>query len=368
MQEGKKTGIKTVFFVKRLEKVREVMREHRLDGLILTTMDNVRWLSGFTGSTGTVLLAGGRAYFLTDSRYTIQAGEETRGFIVKEYSNVLEGITNLAQKFIIERLGFERRGILYQEYLNLRSALRNTKLVSLGVELEEIRARKDSAELGLLSQAIGIASRSFRQISGEIVPGASEKDLALKLEISLRRNGSGSLPFEVIVASGPHAALPHARPTGRKINRGECVIIDFGASFKGYQSDTTRTFIAGRPSRRAISVYQAVKGAHDRAIEKIRPGTSAKEADGIARGYLRKKGLGKFFRHGLGHGTGLNIHEAPLLSPRSESRIEEGTVVTVEPGVYIPGWGGVRIEDMVMVKGSGCEVLTGSMEIQDYGH
>jgi len=368
MQKGKKTGIKTVFLARRLEKVREVMSKHRLDGLLLTTIDNVRWLSGFTGSTGTVFIAAGRAYFLTDSRYTIQASEETRGFVVKEFSNILEGIIKIAKRLMIERLGFERRGILYQEYLNLRSALRNTKLVSLGVDLEEIRARKDKAEIGFLSQAIRIASSSFRQISEEIVPGASEKGLALELEISLRRNGSGSLPFEVIVASGPHAALPHARPTDRRIKRGECVIVDFGASFKGYQSDTTRTFIAGRPSRRAISVYQAVKSAHDRAIEGIRPGTSAKEADGIARSFLKKRGLGKFFRHGLGHGVGLNVHEEPLLSPQSESRIEEGTVVTVEPGVYIPGWGGVRIEDMVMVKGSGCEVLTGSMEIQDYGH
>jgi len=368
MQEGKKTGIKTVFFAKRLEKVREVMKKHRLDGLLLTTIDNVRWLSGFTGSTGTVFLSGGRAYFLTDSRYTIQASEETRGFVVKEFSNILEGITKIAKRFMIERLGFERRGILYQEYVNLRSALRNTKLVSLGVDLEEIRARKDKAEIGFLSQAIRIASRSFRQISEEIVPGASEKDLALELGISLRRNGSGTLPFEVIVASGPHAALPHARATNRRIRRGECVIVDFGASWKGYHSDTTRTFIAGKPSRKAISVYQAVKSAHDRAIEGIRPGMSAKEADGIARSYLREKGLGKFFRHGLGHGIGLNIHEAPLISPQSDSEIEEGTVVTVEPGVYIPGWGGVRIEDMVLVRGSGCEVLTSSMKIQDYGY
>jgi len=343
------------------------MEKHRLDAILITSLENVRWLSGFTGSAGIVFLTGGKKYFLTDGRYTTQASEEARGFTIREYTKRAQGIADLARSLRVKKIGFEGRAMSYQEFREIKGALGRSRLVPLGEEIESIRAIKDRAELSLLSQAIKVASVSFRKIVKKIAPGVRERELAMEMEFSSKKNGSGNLPFEIIVASGPRSALPHAQPIEKKIRAGECVIIDFGASWKGYHSNTTRTFITGRPTQRQVYVYQAVRDAHDKAIEGIRPGMTGREVDGIARGHLKEKGLGRYFRHGLGHGIGLNVHEPPMLSPLSGNVIEEGMVVTIEPGVYIPGWGGVRIEDMVTVTRDGCTVMTGDMEIEKYG-
>ncbi len=343
----------------RIGRIRGVLRDDNIDGILITTLENVRYLSGFTGSDAALVMTESKGYFLTDSRYTTQAKEEVSGFEFIEYKKKIEGLSDLINDLGLSGVGFEAQDLSYQAHKELAEKVSGGQLIPLNERVKNIRAVKDEEEIGRIKRAIDIASQSLRENAWRVAPGNQEREIALELEFSMRRNGADIIAFDTIVASGVRSALPHGRASERRVEAGEFVIIDFGARYRGYYSDETCTFFCGKPNRRQQEVYQIVKDAHDKAISSVRPGMKATELDAVARDWIRDAGYGDYFGHGTGHGVGLEVHENPVIGFQSKDILEEGMVFTIEPGIYIPGWGGVRIEDMVLVTGSGCEVLTG---------
>jgi Xaa-Pro aminopeptidase len=258
--------------------------------------------------------------------------------------------------------------LTYQTHKELAEKLSGGELIPMDERVRNIRAVKDGEEIERIKRTIDIASESLRENIWRLKPGAQEKEIAVELEFSMRRKGAEGISFDTIVASGDRSALPHGKPSERRLEKGDFVIIDFGVRYQGYHSDETCTFVCGKPNRRQKQVYQIVKDAHDKTIASVRPGEKAQELDAIARGWIADAGYGAYFGHGTGHGVGLAVHEDPVIGPESKDVVEEGMIFTVEPGIYVPGWGGVRIEDMVLVTGNGCEVLTYlSKEIETVG-
>lgn len=333
--------------------------EYALKAVLFTDLRNIRYLCGFSGSEGALLVARDAAWFLCDSRYTAQALAEVHSAEVRECGPVrIDTIAALAEEFGLDRIGFEASHTTVSAYRKMVEKLPGVELVELGTSLDEIRICKDAAELELLGAVATLSSESLAAILGRIKPGVREADIALELELEMRRRGADGTAFDFIVASGVRGAMPHGRASDKTICPGELVTIDFGAVKGGYHSDETVTVACGEPGSRAREIHAVVKAAHDRAIEAVRAGISCRDLDNVARSYISDKGYGEYFGHGLGHGVGLEIHEAPTLSPRSSMVLEEGMVVTIEPGIYIPGFGGVRIEDTVVVTGDGCRALT----------
>jgi len=331
----------------------------QLDCLVVEHLPNLRYLTGFSGSVGLLVVTRDQGWFICDSRYTLQARLEVVGLAVLEHGQRYEALSQLRTEQGWQRIGFEAAHCLVSTQQELEKQLSGATLVALPAELDEIRARKDQRELEALADVASLASQALQSVLPLIRPGLVEADLALELEIAMRRRGAEGRGFDFIVASGERGAMPHGRASNKQIQSGELVTIDFGAVLNGYHSDETVTIGVGRLDQRQQQIYDIVLEAHDRAVAAVRPGISCKELDAVARDYINEQGFGDFFGHGLGHGVGLEIHEKPTLSPRSEAVLDEGMVVTVEPGIYIPGWGGVRIEDTVAVTGTGCRLLTG---------
>ena len=342
----------------RVAKIRELLKKKKLDCLLIISLPNLRYLSGFSGSSGALLITREDGYFLTDSRYRSQARREAKGFVVRQCRKIIEGIAELSRSAGIKRMGFEASHLTYQDYQRLKELLLKVKLVPVSKELDSLRAIKDKGEISLIKKATRIAAQGFLELKDTIQPGSRERNLAIELEHQLKKRGSGELPFEIIVASGPRGALPHGVASEKKIRNGEGVVIDFGSRYKGYFSDETCTLLMGGPTRKQKKIYQIVKAAHDKAIDFIKPGRKSSQIDEVARHYIHQAGYSHGFGHALGHGVGLAIHEEPLISPDSSTVIEEGMVFTIEPGIYLEDWGGVRIEDMVVVTREGCKVLT----------
>ena len=334
--------------------------DNALDAILFTGLENIRYLCGFSGSDGALLLTRDKGWFLCDSRYTTQAGEEVRGVEISEYAAKFEAICSLVSENGFRRFGFESSHMLVSDFRQLSERLAGCELVGLGASLDAIRSRKDSEEVELLGRVAALASDSLQAVLATIRPGMSESVLALDLEIEMRRRGADARAFDFIVASGVRGAMPHGRASDKLLCIGELVTIDFGAVMDGYHSDETVTVALGRPNDQGLEIHETVRLAHDRAIAAVRPGLSCRELDAVARDFIAERGYGEYFGHGLGHGVGLDIHEKPVISPRSESIIEEGMVFTIEPGIYIPGFGGVRIEDTVVVTTDGCRLLTRS--------
>lgn len=342
----------------RISSARRYLDRFEVDAVIFFGLANIRYLAGFTGSDGVLVVAREGGCFLTDSRYTSQASLEVAGLEIREYRGKLEGVTAFLKDAQIGRAGFEAEQTSVALFRSLAEALPEVKLVPIGGELDELRMLKEPEEIGLLERSAAIASAAFLDLLVRIRPGAVERELALDLEFAMKRAGADEKSFDFIVASGPRGALPHGKAGDRVIGHGELVTFDFGAVFRGYHSDETVTVAVGEPDPRQKEIYGIVKDAHDRALAAVRPGITFKELDGTARGYIEGKGYGSYFGHGLGHGVGLEVHEKPVVSFRSEGVVEEGMVFTIEPGIYIPDWGGVRIEDTVLVEGDGCRLLT----------
>ena len=342
----------------RVSSARKYLGRSDVDTLLFFGLPNIRYLAGFTGSDGVLAFSGEDGWFLTDSRYTSQASLETAGVKIREYRGKLEGVADLLKETKAVRVGIEAEHTTVAFLGALAKAVPDVEFVPIGGELDDLRAVKDDEELRLLRKSAELASGAFSSILGDIKPGAVERDIALALEFAMKRRGAEEKSFDFIVASGPRGALPHGKAGDRVLGSGELVTIDFGAVFQGYHSDETVTVAVGSPDSRQKDIYGIVKDAHDRAVEAIRPGVSLRELDDKARSYIEAKGYGKFFGHGLGHGVGLEVHERPTVSYRSEGLVEEGMVFTIEPGIYLPGWGGVRIEDTVVVTGDGCLLLT----------
>ena len=334
--------------IARVATLQRIMEKRNIETLLVTQRENVRYLTGFTGSSGSVMVGSGRPILITDFRYQIQASAEApevRILIQKKdhYSAVKEA----ARRLGAATLWFDDASLT----IDRAKALRKQGLHLKGIKdpVAEIRLRKDAVELAKIRIAVLRAEDSFRALKRYIRPGVTERELGFKLEMLMREQGSRRTAFDSIVASGKNGAMPHASITDRRLRAGDLVTIDFGAEADGYYCDITRTVCVGRPTDRQRSFHELVLRAQDRAINAVKPGVRCAEIDGHARTTIAQAGHGKHFGHATGHGVGLMVHEGPSLSALSKGVVEEGMVFTVEPGVYIAGWGGIRIEDMVLV-------------------
>lgn len=341
----------------RLLAITDALDSLGIDAMLITELKNVRYLSGFTGSSACLLASRDKRLFFTDFRYQEQAKRETRGFdILIEKEERPKLIVKTARSLGVGLLGFEST-VSYSFY---RALLRNgfrTKAVTNLVE--DVRRTKDRIELKLISKAIERAEKAFLQVKPSIRRGISERRIASMLEEGLRKNGCGTLPFDIIVAGGPNSSMPHARPTENRIKAGDLVVIDWGGEAGGYFSDMTRTLLVkGADISRKKEIYETVLLANREAINSVREGMHARLIDKTARDIITKAGYDDFFGHGTGHGVGLDVHELPRVSRMGRETVKSGMVFTIEPGIYLPGVGGVRIEDMVVAGRKGCRVLT----------
>lgn len=343
----------------RVAALRRRLEADSLDALVVGKRENVRYLSGFTGTSGALRIGADEAVLLTDSRYAEQAAAEAPGFDIE----IVAGPPALlaAMRTPAQRVGFEPGSLGYDLWERMRAIVegkRGGSLIPCSGAVEALRACKDPAELVLIEKAVRIASEALEEVRTMAIPGAIERDLALEIEFRMRRAGAEAAAFDLIVASGPRAALPHGRASGKRLSAGEFVVFDIGARFEGYHSDMTRTLFIGSPGRRERALYETVLAAQERAIRAIRPGATGQVVDEAARSVIREAGHGEHFGHGTGHGVGLEVHESPRIGSASADVLEAGMVVTVEPGVYLPGECGLRIEDMAVVEATGCRILT----------
>lgn len=329
-----------------------------VDAILITDLANIRYLSGFSGSSAFIILTKKDSLFITDFRYKEQAAKEVRGFrIIIEHSERAEKIKDLCSQFGVGILGFESDDLKFAFYKKLQK--KKIKLKPLTNTVESLRVIKSGHELSNIRIAVKRAERAYRRLLTHIKPGETERGLAMRLEGYLREEGCEKIPFDAIVASGPTASMPHATPTGRRLRPGDLVMIDWGGECQGYFSDISRTVLLnGKKINNQKFVYSVVLEAQKRAIKAVGPGVQASAIDAAARDYMKQEDLDDFFGHATGHGVGLAIHEKPVVSWRSKDAVENGMVFTVEPGIYIPDFGGVRIEDMVYVDKNGAEVLT----------
>ena len=356
--EGEKRNSK----IKRLRKLRTSIAEKGLDALLLSQPENLRYLSGFTGS-GWLLISGRNAILATDFLYVEQAKGESPGFeIIQIKQELHDWLPGLVSDWGWHRLGFEANFISYDGYHKLGEAIKtkqvNLELVPTTGIVERLRSIKEPEELRFITKAVELADAAFEQAKAIIRPGITEKEIAWEIEKFLRQKGSEGIPFEIIVASGPNSALPHARPTEKTIRSGEPVLIDMGARISGYCSDLSRTLFLGRANKTFREIYNIVLQAQTTAMEKIESAMDASQADRLARCVVEQAGYGDAFGHGLGHGVGLAVHEFPRLGLSSSDSLADGMIFTIEPGIYFAGQGGVRIEDMVVLENGKARVLT----------
>ncbi|MEA2381864.1 MAG: Xaa-Pro aminopeptidase [Solirubrobacteraceae bacterium] len=346
----------------RAERVADVLRERELDALLVTDLHNVRWLTGFTGTAGIAVVGtDGTRRFVTDFRYLTQSAEQLDDSWAREISaDLLEGVAKRLPDEGELRLGFEDANLSVRNHGKLTRLLREgIELLPAGGAIEGLRAVKDPDELDRIRAAAKLADDALADVLTRGLAGRTERDVALDLEFAMRRLGAEAVSFPPIVASGPHGALPHAVPRDVVIERGTLCVVDWGAMLDGYASDCTRTYgTGGDVDPRDREVYDLVLRAQEAALAAVRPGPTGREVDAVARAVIDSAGHAEHFGHGLGHGVGLEVHEGPRLSKQGEDALAAGNVVTVEPGVYVPGAVGVRIEDLVIVTEDGGEVVS----------
>jgi Xaa-Pro aminopeptidase len=343
----------------RVEKLREMLQKNGIDTVLFTDLPSLRYFCGFTGSDGALLVTDEVVAFLTDSRYTSQAHQEVTADRIVQHRGKTEGIAVLLGELGAHIVGFDGESLSYGNFQDLRkSSPTGCDWRPLPKAFKGLRGIKEPGEIAIMKQAARIAGEAFDEIRAKIHPGAVERDLALALEFAMRRRGAEEQSFPFIVASGERGALPHGVASDRRLQNGELITFDFGARWQGYCSDETVTLALGNVSSRLREVYNTVFEAQQLALAAIRPGVSLKDIDDAARSYIADRGFGDYFGHGLGHGVGLEVHEFPVVSGRSEDIAVEGMVFTVEPGIYIPELGGVRLEDTVLVTAGGYERLT----------
>lgn len=355
--------------VSRLQRLRPLIAEKGLDGLLVSQLENCCYLSGFTGSSGWLLISDSHALLATDFRYMEQAKKETQDFeIIQIKGEPHNWLPELVSNLGWRKLGFEAEHLSFAAHYQLAETIKakqlNLELVPTTNLVAHLRSIKEPEELELIIKAVELTDAAFEQVKAIIHPGVTEKEAAWEIEKFLRQNGSEGVPFEIIVASGPNSALPHAKPTERIICSGEPVLIDMGARVGSYCSDFSRTLCLGKNleavSYQLSAIYNIVLEAQLTAIDRIKSGMTAAEADKLARSIIEQAGYGDNFGHGLGHGVGLTIHELPTLSATSSDLLGDSMVFTIEPGIYLAGYGGVRIEDTVTLKKGKVEVLTKS--------
>jgi len=335
--------------------LRQALAEKEIDGIFISQADNRRYLSGFDGSAGFLLITPQEKILATDFRYTAQAKNQAPDYeLFSANDDISHWFPKLAAELKLKRLGFEAGDISFARHRQLCDILNKgksqLKLIPVEGMVESLRAIKEPWEIELITKAAEITDAAMEHIQDKIQAGMTEKEIAWEIEKFMREKGSDSLPFDVIVASGKNTALPHAQPSTKKINSGEPIMIDIGARIEGYGSDLSRTICLGTPDDKFKKLYDIVLGAQLGAMAIIKEGMTGAEADNLARVIIEEAGYGEAFGHGLGHGVGLAPHEQPRLGPNSSDKLSEGMVFTIEPGIYINGWGGVRIEDLVIME------------------
>jgi Xaa-Pro aminopeptidase len=344
----------------RFEKIEKCLKEDGFDGLYINDEVNRIYFSGFTGTFGVLLFLNGNKYFFTDSRYTGQAKKEIQGFEILEYKKktFYSKLNELLKTHRIKKLGFESDRLTYDQYSDIKEKLNKTKLLSIGDRIKNLRAIKDDDEAENIKKAVNLADKAFSHILKFIKPGVKESELSAEIEFFFRKNGSKGSSFRTIVASGERSSLPHGVASDKELEKGDTITFDFGAIYNNYCSDITRTVFLGEPNSELRRIYDIVLRAQTEAINAIKPGMKAFEADRIARDIINGEGYKNEFEHGLGHGVGIEVHEMPSLSPNSDIILKKGMVVTIEPGIYINELGGVRIEDMLMLRDEKATVFT----------
>ncbi|GGF86965.1 M24 family metallopeptidase [Paenibacillus abyssi] len=346
---------------KRVTRLRESLSERGLEALFITNAVNRRYISGFTGSSGYLLITATNSWLLTDFRYMSQAPAQAPAFDVIEHAaKPIETVKELLANAGIKRLGFEQDAVVFSDYSNWSEALQGIELVPVSSVVEELRMIKDDSEIAIMQDAAKLADETLAHITGLLKPGMRESDIALEMEVFMRSRGATSSSFDTIVASGERSALPHGVASARILQDNEFVKLDFGAYYEGYCSDLTRTVFIGTPTAKHREIYEIVLEAQMHALSEIKPGMTGREADALTRDIITRYGYGDRFGHGTGHGLGMEIHEAPRLSKLSDTILTPGMTVTVEPGIYLPGFGGVRIEDDVVITDNGIKILTSS--------
>lgn len=341
----------------KLERIRKKMKENGWDSLLITSGANRYYISGFSGTTGIVLLTEDHQYIFVDGRYTLQAEQEAEGFTVVECKE------NLLKKLAdhpLNHLGFEADVMSVNDYKLLKETLPNGMFHDCSKLLQSVKMIKDQDEIERIRKSMALADRAFHHICNSVKEGVREQEIAIELEYYMRSQGASALSFETIVASGIRSAMPHGTPTDKKLERGDFVVLDFGCILDGYCSDITRTLVVGEASKKQKEIYDTVLRAQQKAIDAVKDGVYARTIDEIAR-----EGMGeysKYFIHALGHGLGVEVHEEPRVSKISNTILQENMVITVEPGIYISDFGGVRIEDLLVVTKDGSENLTKSQK------
>jgi Xaa-Pro aminopeptidase len=350
----------------RLDRLRAAFDDHEIDALVVTTLPNVRYLTGFSGSAAVLIVTGDLAVLTTDGRYRTQSAEQLQRAGAADVEITIGPGTEQRQAALAAldvanagRIGLEAGNVTWSGQRSWADLLGDDKLVPTANAVEALRERKDAAEIARMERAAAIADAALFEVLPLLSQGISEEHFALELDTAMRRGGAESTAFETIVAAGENSAKPHHHPGSRRINGGDPVVVDFGATFEGYRSDMTRTFcVDAEPEGELARIFQVVQTSQAAGAAAVRPGIAAKEVDDICRRIITDAGWAERFEHGTGHGVGLDIHEAPTVSQLGTAILEPGFVVTVEPGVYVPGHGGVRVEDTLVVTEDGARPLT----------
>jgi Xaa-Pro aminopeptidase len=354
-----------------LLKLRGMLVEERLDAFLVSTPESRRYLSGFTGSAGYLFITGDVAVLATDFRYVEQGMQQSPGFEIRRISSGLDWFYDLVRETGVGRIGVESHDMTVAMYKSLINGLRQSvpdhdvMLVETSNTVELIRALKEPEEIALIARAVELADAAFEEVAPTIRVGMTEREVGWRMEKAMREHGADAQSFDIIVASGPNAALPHHRPSDRSIGDGEPVVVDMGAIYRGYCSDMTRTLCLGVPDDTFRKVYDIVLGAQLTAIATVQAGMTGGVADAIARDIITDAGYGANFGHSLGHGIGLAVHEYPTVGPNAEALLQNGMVFTIEPGIYLTGWGGVRIEDTVVMENGLVRSLNRAHKLED---
>ena len=354
----------------RLRRLREALHENELDAILVSSPENRRYLSGFTGSAGYLLISQSDAVLATDFRYTEQAGQQAPDFRVERITGKLDWLPKLMSEVKASRTGFESRVMTVATHSAVMAAIEeagasgNLSLVETDYLVDRLRATKDAEEIELLTRAVDIADQALDQVAPTVRAGVAEEEIAWQLEKEMRQRGAESVSFDIIVGAGPNGALPHHRADDTVVRDGDAVVIDMGATYQGYCSDLTRTIVVGEPDETFRRVYGTVLEAQLTAEEMLTVGMTGGEADAIARDIIAQANHADDFGHSLGHGVGLAVHEFPHVGPNSSDVLEDGMVLTVEPGIYLSGWGGVRIEDMAVMENGRARVLSRASKLE----
>ena len=337
----------------RINNIQTKLAEQKLDAILITSSYNLRYASGFTGTTGLSVITREKAFFVTDFRYTEQAAKQAEGFeVIQNKGPIYDEVAKIVEAEGISRIGFEENYVSYAAYQSINASL-GCELVPVSSLVEQLREIKDETEVELIQQAIEITEAAFEHILTYIKPGMTEIKVANELDFFMRERGASGVSFDTIVASGIRSAMPHGVASDKVIEQGDMVTIDFGCYYKGYISDMTRTFAVGDPGEELKKIHQIVLDANLKVTAAAKAGMTGAELDAIARDYITEQGYGEAFGHSTGHGIGLEVHEGPGISFKNNQPLVVGNMITNEPGIYIPGLGGVRIEDDLLITESG---------------